>query len=245
MGSQCFNYDSYDGAYQFNAMHYGNKIQRFWHREKLDIMLSVLDIQRSNLVVDLGCGSGNATFMIASRAKRVIGLDISDSALRFCNKRKGKNGFDNVEFRKIKKDKLPLSPGIADCVIFSEVIEHLEINKYSRILKQISRILKPNGKLFITTPNYRSPWPIVEFVIDSLNLTPPMKGEQHISKFNPITLRNELERHNLKVEKMGSFYLFSPFINLLSANVAICVLNLELRIDLLPGMLIYAVCQKE
>jgi SAM-dependent methyltransferase len=52
----------------------------------------------------------------------------------------------------IWKNGLPYPDNYFDAVIFSEVIEHLNINPLP-VLQEINRILKPDGILYITTPN--------------------------------------------------------------------------------------------
>ena len=48
------------------------------------------------------------------------------------------------------------------------------------------------GRLLVTTPNYHSLWPVMEWIVDRSNKAPQMAGEQHISKFNPASLRRLL-----------------------------------------------------
>ena len=85
---------------------------------------------------------------------------------------------------------LPLPDNSFDCLILSEVIEHLEAPQVS--IREATRVLRPGGRLLLTTPNYRSFWPIMEWAVDHGNMAPKMAGEQHISKFNPASLRGLL-----------------------------------------------------
>jgi hypothetical protein len=41
------------------------------------------------------------------------------------------------------------------------------------------------ARLLVTTPNYRSLWPVMERAVDMMNMAPKMAGEQHISRFHP------------------------------------------------------------
>ncbi len=52
----------------------------------------------------------------------------------------------------IENDRFPFSDNVFDLVIFAEIIEHL-LNDPCRVMREIKRVLKPNGTLILTTPN--------------------------------------------------------------------------------------------
>ena len=71
-------------------------------------------------------------------------------------------------------DQLPYEDNYFDSVIFSEVLEHLYESPI-QILKEVYRILKPNGVLILTTPNV-------------------MKLENKIKYFLHINIYQDIER---------------------------------------------------
>jgi len=105
-------------------------------------------------------------------------------------------------------------------------------------------VLRPGGRLLITTPNYRSFWPLMEWAIDRLNMAPKMAGEQHISRFHPASLKQMLTEAGLKVEYSGSIYNFSPFLSLVSQEQARRQLQRELNRRSTSGMILVAVAVK-
>ena len=58
----------------------------------------------------------------------------------------------------------PFATNLFDCILLSEVIEHLEVPQIS--IREAARVLCPGGRLLITTPNYRSFWPVMEWAVD-------------------------------------------------------------------------------
>ena len=100
------------------------------------------------------------------------------------------------------------------------------------------------GRLLVTTPNYRSFWPVMEWAVDRLNMAPKMAGEQHISRFHPASLRRLLVDCGLGLEYSGTIYNFSPFISLLSLLAAERTLVREIEHPSPLGMILVAVAIK-
>jgi SAM-dependent methyltransferase len=134
---------------------------------------------------------------------------------------------------------LPLPDNSFDCIILSEVIEHLEAPQVSML--EATRVLRPGGRLLVTTPNYRSFWPLMEWAVDRMNMAPKMAGEQHISKFHPASLQQLLAGCGLNVEYFGTMYNLSPFLSLVSQPLADSLLSRELDGRSAFGMMLVAV----
>lgn len=100
---------------------------------------------------------------MSENKKEVYACDISENAINFLNKKIKEKNIKNIKIKlQNLNDKLNYKENMFDCVISGEVLEHLE--NPSKFLKEIKRILKNNGKLIITTPNYFSLWPIIEYL---------------------------------------------------------------------------------
>jgi SAM-dependent methyltransferase len=139
-------------------------------------------------------------------------------------------------------ESLPFPADTFDCILLSEVIEHLEAPEIS--IREAARVLGPGGRLLITTPNYRSFWPVMEWAVDRLNMAPKMAGEQHISRFYLSSLKKMLIQSGLRLEYAGSMYSLSPFLSLLSPERANRQLQRELSGRSALGMILVAVAVK-
>lgn len=101
----------------------------------------------NKIVVDIGCGGGQGTYLISRIAKFIYGLDFVQENIDWCN-RYWFN--ENIEYKlfDFSKDNLNFN---YDVCIMSEVIEHLLINIEDSILK-IKRNMNIGGFLCLTFP---------------------------------------------------------------------------------------------
>jgi 2-polyprenyl-3-methyl-5-hydroxy-6-metoxy-1,4-benzoquinol methylase len=165
------------GDYQHRALHLGPAPQRFWHRAKLEEALALLRLVPGDRMLDAGCGSGLLAAMAAEASGvEVLGVDANPAAIEFASSTWAR---PNLAFRRALVDELDAAPASFEKIAFLEVIEHLSRAQGEAVLAQFARLLAPGGRLVLTTPNRRSPWPLIEWLLDRLRLVPPLAGEQH------------------------------------------------------------------
>jgi ubiquinone/menaquinone biosynthesis C-methylase UbiE len=224
-------------------------MQRFWHRGKLTVIDRLLKkhLAAGSNILEIGCGAGNLLLQAVVKDSYPVALDLSMQALTFVRSRleetaSGSNAPCGYACIQSIGELLPLPDSSFDCVILSEVIEHLPEPEVS--IREARRVLRPGGRLLVTTPNYRSFWPVMEWVVDRSNKAPRMAGEQHISKFSPASLRKLLKDCSLDAEYFGTIYNLSPFLSLVSQPSAEKQLERELAHPSSLGMILLAVAIK-
>lgn len=99
-------------------------------------------------VVDIGCGDGYWIMGMPREIQR-IGVDVSDAA--FPPDRGGASG---PRFIRADARAIPLDDGLADVVFLLDVIEHVRDDR--SLLREVRRVLTPNGRLVLSTPNASS-----------------------------------------------------------------------------------------
>jgi ubiquinone/menaquinone biosynthesis C-methylase UbiE len=244
-----FDYHSVAGDYQYRALHSGHPMQRFWHRGKL-VMIDQLirpHLRAGSRLLEVGCGAGNLLLQATVAGSYPVALDLSMQALTFVRSRleEAKSSVEAPNGSACTQaigESLPFRDNSFDCILLSEVIEHLDAPQVS--IGEAVRALCPGGRLLVTTPNYRSFWPVMEWVVDRLNMAPKMAGEQHISRFHPSSLKEMLVESGLRMEYAGSIYNLSPFLSLISAEHANRQLQRELDGRSPWGMILVVVAVK-
>ena len=244
-----FDYHSVAGDYQYRALHSGHPMQRFWHRGKLFMIDELIrpHLGPGSRILEIGCGAGNLLLQATVAGSYPVALDVSMQALTFVRSRLEEIGTSvgapgSFACTQAIGESLPLADHAFECVLLSEVLEHLEAPQIS--IHEAVRVLCPGGRLLITTPNYRSFWPLMEWTIDRLNLAPKMAGEQHISRFHLSSLKRMLIDAGLELEYAGSIYNLSPFISMVSTEQAHRLLRRELTSRSALGMILVAVAVK-
>ena len=198
-------------------------------------------------LLEIGCGAGNLLLQAIVKDSYPVALDLSMQALAFVRSRlqeacQGADAPRDFACLQSIGELLPIPGASFDCIILSEVIEHLEDPQIS--IREAARVLRSGGRLLVTTPNYRSFWPVMEWVVDRTNMTPKMAGEQHISRFNPAMLHRLLLDCGLGIEYFGTIYNLSPFLSMISPKQAERQLSRELDHRSSWGMILVAVAVK-
>lgn len=215
------------GSYQYDAYYTGPRIQRFWHYIRLKESAVLLDSTATDYVLDIGCGSGLFASIIATENKStVLGIDSNKAAIEFCL---SKYKLHNLSFQQYTTDEIYFADNSFDKVVLLEVIEHITKEQASVLLKKICCWLKPGGELVVSTPNKRSLWPIIEYLMDKLKLAPTMNKEQHEILYNHKELRSlAVESGLLSIEEKTILFL-SPWLALLNWKLGLYFHKLEMK----------------
>lgn len=102
---------------------------------------------RDKKVLDLGCGDGYFSYLLACDGNKVTAVDVSKQRLDKFKKLALENNIKQVLYN---GQRLPFSDSSFDVVVILEVIEHLV--DYEIVLKEICRVLRKGGKVVVGTP---------------------------------------------------------------------------------------------
>ncbi len=119
--------------------------------------LGLMDLRPGFQVLDLSCGSGWATCLLAHRVAgvhekgRVVGIDISAEMLNLA--RESSEGLGNTEYVQASAESLPLEANLFDRILSVEAFYYYP--DQGRALDEMYRVLAPGGQLFILINIYR------------------------------------------------------------------------------------------
>ena len=101
-------------------------------------------------VLDFGCGTGYGTALLGEVAESVVGMDIAAAAIKWA-----KETHRNPKLRfEERADLGRVFPQASfDLVTCFEMIEHVDHETQLEVIRSISALLKPGGKLIISTPD--------------------------------------------------------------------------------------------
>ena len=100
-------------------------------------------------VLDVACGEGYGSALLAKVAARVTGIDLSAEAIAHARRTYG--SADNLEFVRGSCARLPLADASAELAVSFETLEHIE--EQGEFLDELARVLKPDGLLLLSCPN--------------------------------------------------------------------------------------------
>lgn len=109
---------------------------------------ATVQLAKGKIVLDIACGSGYGSALLAKTAKKVIGVDVDKQAVDYAI---ANYGSKNIEFLVGDATSIPLETDSVDVVVTYETIEHIE--DYKKFMQEIKRVLKPDGLAIISTPN--------------------------------------------------------------------------------------------
>ncbi len=174
------------------------------------INFDIFKLNKGDKILDLGCGEGrHAITAYMLEHVHAVGVDLSFSDLKITQER-----FKNFDSNDSEKNLsiiqanamiLPFADNTFDKVICSEVLEH--IPDYKSVLKEIKRVLKPNGQFAASVPRFLPEW-----ICWQLSDEYHANAGGHIRIFREAELQTSIVQQGFKfVSKHCAHALHSPY----------------------------------
>lgn len=169
---------------------YKVELNHWWWVGRKKIILNLLKKyikSKKNIILDAGCGTG-AEINYLKKFGTVYGLDLSSTAVQFCKKR----GIKNIKTGDISN--MPYKENYFDLVFLMDVLEHTSNNL--AVLKEIHRVLKPDGILVMTIP-------ALPFIYSKHD-----RAQGHFKRYSKGDVQNITKKAHFKELKVSYFNLF-------------------------------------
>ena len=149
-------------------------------------------------LLDAGCGKGYLGEELVKYVQNYYGFDLSDTAIAIAGKR-----IKGGKFRAGSISKLPYENECFDCIVCSEVLEH--IPRYPIAIQELSRVLKPGGEMLVSTPNKLNPDMLLRTIFRGKYTDQIYDKPIHYKELTELFVKNGLE-----IKEFFSFFFFPP-----------------------------------
>lgn len=100
-------------------------------------------------ILDIGCWPGYLSMYFRSQNWEVDAIDLRPDRIPLVAEAGVRLHAHNIN----ESPKLPFESKAFDCILFTEVFEHLDPAGFPELFEELERILKPGGRLILSTPN--------------------------------------------------------------------------------------------
>src|SRR4051812_42385304 len=163
--------------------------ENYWYRRHLVVYQWIAGRVAGKRVVDMACGEGYGSNVLAGAAASAIGVDANPEAHEHARLRYTRS---NLRF---ERDLVESFAEPCDAVVFLQTIEHVQ--DAGAILEHFKSMLAPGGVAYVSTPNL-------------LTLAPPGAEKSdnpwHVKEYRAAEFRQLCEAHFGRVELFGLFH---------------------------------------
>lgn len=188
-----------DSGKEMNLLH-----RRWTQRRELMLLDALREIPKGALILDAGCGHGTFSELLYRNGYKIMGIDISSTAINQAATEK-----PGITFKRapLDEDMLFIEDEYFSAVWCSEVLEHI-IGIHSA-LKNINRVLVQGGLLVLTTPYHSRIKNLAIALFGFERHYDPYS--QHIRFFTKKSLTTCLENAGFRVESSSGIGRIWPF----------------------------------
>jgi len=158
----------------------------YYEDEKWDFEEALKDAEKSNSIIEIGCGPGNFLEKVKPCVAQVCGTEYNEHALRIA----GSKGLKVLG----KDDDMSVNKGQFDAVFSFHVLEH--VADPVGFLQELCSWVKPGGKIGISVPNQDGP---VKYIDPCVQNMPP----HHATRWYLRTFEVISNKVGLKIERVA------------------------------------------
>ena len=207
-----------------------NKSSRFWDKRskvfdeqvlsvyenayKKTIKRSIPFLKPEDTMLEIGCGTGNATIPLSQYVKKITAIDISEEMMLKAAEKAKEEGRENITFRQKDLLELDIEQESYDVVAAYNVL--LYMKNQEKVLEKIYDILKPGGVFLSATDclgRNLSKESVRKFWKSKLHLMP------YVSLDTPVGLMRKIQRKGFLVIEIVNLHRNPPNIFIVAQKI--------------------------
>ena len=183
-------------------------VRRGWYRLETGELFTGFKVTQDDIVLDVGCGEGNAILFCAKQGAHVVFSDVDAAKIQALTEKANHTQARKVEGFVSDTTPLPLPDAYATKILATEMLEHTA--NPEMILAELVRVGKRGAKYLITVPDARSEM-LQKPVANPVYFSAP----NHIQIFDKERFIRLVENAGLKVERYDSWgFYWTVFMSL-------------------------------
>ena len=177
--------------------------ENYWFQRHLAVYEWIAERVAGRRVVDLACGEGYGSAVLAGTATSVVGVDANPEAFEHARLKYTRPGLT------FERDLVETWHGDVDCVVFLQTIEHVQ--DPAALLRHIGSLIGRDGVAFVSTPNVLTlappgaersgnPWHVREYRPDEFERL--CRAEFSQAEVLGVHHARKLKLHQLAIERL-------------------------------------------
>lgn len=167
---------------------------------EIPVTLRALRAGKIDRIVEVGCGTGRFSALLAQTGAACVFLDHSLASLRILRSKLPPEELGRVLLIQADASQLPLADAWATRLLSAQMLEHLPGPEFrSQAVREMARALAPSGRLVLSAYQYLP------------GITPREgrhSGEIYFYRFTSRELRQLLEESGLRVDALGRWLVY-------------------------------------
>jgi SAM-dependent methyltransferase len=170
----------------------------------VDVVVEAIGLRPGERVLEVGCGMGRYTFLLARRGHRVEGLDLTPRLLEQLARHDGGRYGIPLHAADLMHPPVELAGGF-DAVVGFFMLHHIE--DLTACFAGVARLLKPGGRTAFVEPN-----PLCPLYYAQIAFTPGMtwQGDRGILDMRPRAIARAMQQGGLVAPRASRFGFLPP-----------------------------------
>ncbi len=176
---------NYDEIYLKKKAYHHKFIENknYYTIQRVGIIVALTREFGGSSILDVGCGDGPITSLLFDTGfPQIMGLDVSKEAIKMAREKEKR-----ISFLVGSCQNLPFADESFETVLASEMLEHLTYPDGQLFLKEAKRVIKPNGRVIISVPNFSNP------CLRALRMV--LRNREHLKEYTKGALAGTISQH--------------------------------------------------